>query len=187
MRSVSSRSGPAAPGAQYHGWSPQKSRGTGRRAGRAWSNHGVLPPCRLRGEFFLGSDHTMMPAFSSVRRSRLLAPRTTISSPSTGHWLGSWAPAHYWAHPVPAGTCPVAQGGLPVLAWGPPQALHLPRRGLREEERGSLGPGLSSAPRAATEKALGPSRETPLGVRFLAVERRGDTPFLDCTGAEFRG
>lgn len=37
----------------------------------------------------------------------------------------------------------------------------MPHRGLSEEERGSLGPGLSSAPRAATEKALRPNRENP--------------------------
>lgn len=128
-----------------------------------------LPRCPS-GKFFLKSDHTVLPAFSLFQRSssllHLLALGTLMPTLSAGHWPWSWAPAHHFSQLV-LGPCPMAQGGLLLLAWGhlEPQghflwALHLAPKVLSEEESGSQGTGFSSVPSAAMEKALGPSRET---------------------------
>lgn len=129
----------------------------------------------------------MMPAFSSIRRSSILqlpASRTPIPSPSAGHWPGSWTPAHPWSPPVPAGTCPTAQGGLPVLAWshlGPPSsflwALHLPPRGL-SKERGSPGPVSALLPGQPWRNLWGPAERPYLESGFLLW--KGVTP-CSCT------
>lgn len=170
---------------------------------KSWGDHEVQLPCHaVSGKFLLKSNHTVMPAFSLHQRSfSLLYPgpwdphahplsRTLAWGPS--NWVVSSGAGLLGPYPTaPTGTLSHSLGALLLFTWGhlePPGhflwVLHLLPEGLSEEERGSQGPCLSFTPSAATEKALVPSRETPLWIWSPSLG--SGNPFLYRTGTEFR-